>query len=111
MSRSPLATVPLLEDVKAYDRLLAEIAAVGRCDTDQLAQLVRRFKAILGRTAQLNDDLGLAILLLHGQGSASPWAERKHKEAMRSRKHLRLVAANDDGPEPSGPVAAKRRAA
>ena len=106
MSRSPLATVPLLEDVTAYDRLLSEFAAAGRCDADQLAQLVRRFRVILGRTTQLNDDLALAVLLMHGKGSAAPWTERKRKENV-SRNHLRLVAAHDDGPRPSGPAALK----
>ena len=110
MSRSPLATVPLLEDVTAYDRLLSEFAAAGRCDADQLAQLVRRFRPILGRTTQLNDDLALAVLLMHGKGSAAPWTERKRKEATKGRAHLRLIAAHDDGPRPSGPAAQKRAA-
>ena len=33
------------------------------------------------------------------------------KEEVKSRTHLRLVAANEDGPEPSGPAAANGKAA
>jgi hypothetical protein len=111
VSRSALATAPLRADLQSYIDLLAEIASDGVGDAAELAQLSRRIRSIQMRFDQLHTDLAAVDLLIHGKGSASPWYQRQRKEAMRSRKHLRLVAANDDGPEPSGPVAAKRRAA
>jgi hypothetical protein len=111
MSRAALSSSVLMEEIKAYDDLLNECARDGVIAPDELRQLVRRFRPLVRKSARLNQSLRVARLMLEGDGIDSDWAQRLLKEDAKRQTHLRLVAANDDGPEPSGPVAAKRRAA
>ena len=107
MSRSSRISLSLREDIETYGRYLTDAAEDGVITADELGRLRRTFRSIERKSARIDDSLRFIDLAMHGDGIDGPWFERNRKEELKGRAHLRIVAAHDDGPRPSGPAARK----
>lgn len=110
MSRAPLATLPLMECVEAFDRDFTESASDGVIDADELRRLVRKWPVIPRKCARVHRGYGFVDLLIHGDGVDGDWIQRKWKEDQEDQQRLRVVVRNDDEPEPPDSPMAKRAA-
>jgi hypothetical protein len=109
MSRSGLGTLPLLEGIEDYDRLLTRVASDGVISLEEHRQMERALKSLRRKCERLHDSLAFVDRALHGNGIYGEWFEQKRKENVRDR--LYLVRSEDDDPTPAGPAAAKKKAA